>query len=233
MTSNIKAIAFDADDTLWDNETYFKQVEADMCRLLSPYGNAANISESLFKTEMSNMADYGYGAMAFTLSLIQNAIQVSHSTVPAETIAKIIELGRTLLRLDCKPFEGVVPTLQALRDQGRYKLVVFTKGELITQENKLKRSGLTTYFDKVKIVSDKHETEYLNLCNELSITPDQLLMVGNSFRSDILPAINIGSWAVHIPFNVMWQHEVVETFDHERLFTISHFSELLKVINNS
>lgn len=231
LTDKIKVIAFDADDTLWDNESHFFNVENKMCRLLSHYADEQTIKEKLFETEMANMDDYGYGAVAFTMSLIENAIKVSKGSVNADEIAQIIELGRTLLRLDAKPLDGVGETLGKLKAMGRYRLAVFTKGELLTQENKLKRSGLLPYFDKVAIVSDKHENEYRNLCHEMSISPEELLMVGNSLKSDVMPALNIGSWAVHIPFHVTWQHEVVESFTHERMVSISHFAELMDFLD--
>ena len=228
--SNIKAIAFDADDTLWDNETYFLEVERGMCDILSPYGDAQAISDSLFKVEMANMDDYGYGAMAFTLSLVENAIKVSHGAIPATDIARIMELGRTLLRLKATPLDGVEATLRQLKASGRYKLVVFTKGELLTQENKLKRSGLQKYFDEVVIVSDKQEQQYANLCRQLGVEPEEFLMVGNSLKSDVLPALNIGAWAVHIPYEVMWQHEVIDDFEHTRMFQLTQFAELVDLL---
>ena len=228
--SDIKAIAFDADDTLWDNETYFLEVERGMCDILSPYGDSQTVSDSLFKVEMANMEDYGYGAMAFTLSLVENAIKVSHGAIPAADIARIMELGRSLLRLEGTPLEGVEDTLRQLKATGLYKLVVFTKGELLTQENKLKRSGLQQYFDDVVIVSDKQEQQYTNLCRQLGVEPEEFLMVGNSLKSDVLPALNIGAWAVHIPYEVMWQHEVIDDFEHTRMFQLTQFAELTELL---
>lgn len=230
---DIKAIAFDADDTLWDNESYFMNVEKDMCQILAPYGDAESISASLFKTEMDNMDDYGYGAMAYTLSLVENAIKVSNGKIPANDIAKIIELGRSLLHLNATPLEGVEDTLRHLKNSGRFKLVVLTKGELLTQEHKLQRSGLVKYFDKLIIVSDKKEQQYIDLCNDLDIEPAELLMVGNSLKSDILPALNIGAWAIHIPYEIMWQHEVIDRFEHERMFETDSFSDIIRIISVS
>lgn len=227
---NIKVIAFDADDTLWDNESFFLKVEKDMCKILEPYGDEKKISDNLFKTEMDNMEDYGYGAMAFTLSLVENAVKVSNGKVPANDIMRIVELGRTLLRLDATPLKNVKETLVKLKEDGRFKLVVFTKGELLTQEHKLQRSGLLHFFDQTVIVSDKQEQQYRDLCETMRISPSELLMVGNSLKSDILPALNIGAWAVHIPFEIMWQHEVIDKFEHERLFVASDCSDLLKIL---
>ncbi len=227
---NIRAIAFDADDTLWDNEPFFLDVEKEMCKILSPFGTAEEISTQLFDTEMANMSDYGYGAMAFTLSLVENAVKVSHGKVPATDIARIIELGRTLLRLKATPLEGVEETLRQLKADGRYRLAVFTKGELLTQEHKLQRSGLLPYFDNILIVSDKTAQQYSDLCRTLNVAPSELMMVGNSLKSDVLPALNMGAWAVHIPYHVMWQHEVIDDFDHSRMFRIKKIIELLNLL---
>jgi putative hydrolase of the HAD superfamily len=227
---NIRAIAFDADDTLWDNEPFFLDVEKEMCQILSPFGTAEEISAQLFETEMANMPDYGYGAMAFTLSLVENAIKVSHGQVPAADIAKIVELGRTLLRLKATPLEGVEDTLRQLKADGRYRLAVFTKGELLTQEHKLQRSGLLPYFDNILIVSDKTDSQYANLCKTLDVAPNELMTVGNSLKSDVLPALNMGAWAVHIPYHVMWQHEVIDDFSHSRMFRIEKFSDIINLL---
>lgn len=226
----IKVIAIDADDTLWDNEPYFRQVEAQMCEILSPYGDAEHIAARLFEIEMANMPDYGYGAVAFTMSLIESAIKVSDGRVPAYDILKIIEAGRTLVNLPATPLPGVEETLRLLSLQKQFQLVVFTKGELLTQENKLKRSGLLPFFNRVVIVTDKKERQYEELCDTMGIQPRELLMVGNSLKSDILPALNIGSWGAFIPYEVMWQHEVMEHFEHEQMLTLHTFSELGKLL---
>ena len=230
INADIKVIAFDADDTLWNNEPYFKKAEATMCEIMSPYGDAASISAQLFDIEMSNMPDYGYGAVAFTMSLIENAVKASHGQISANDILRIIEAGRELVRLKATPLEGVSETLSHLKEKTDFRLVVFTKGELLTQENKLKRSGLLPFFDKVFIVSDKKEKQYENLCQEMGIVPEELLMVGNSLKSDCLPALNIGAWAVHIPYEVMWQHEVIKEFEHPCLRQIEKFNQVLSLL---
>lgn len=220
---DIQAIAFDADDTLWDCQSHFVAVERRYQELLSPYADAEHVSGELFRTESSNMELLGYGTKAFTLSLVENAVAVSGGRVSAAVIGEIVALGKSLLRLPATPLPGVRETLAALR--GR-RLVLFTKGELLDQENKLRRSGLEGFFSHVEIVSDKTEREYLALCRHISVSPDHLLMVGNSFRSDIAPALAVGAWAAHIPFHVTWQLEITEEFGHERLRRLSRFSEL-------
>lgn len=230
MPQRIKAIAFDADDTLWDNEPYFKQVEEEVCKILAPYADADTVSRSLFETEMRNMTDYGYGAVAFTLSLVENAARVSKGKVKAEEILRIIHYGKTLMRLKATPLEGVKETLSRLKDTGRYRLALFTKGELLTQENKLNRSGLEPYFDKVMVVSDKNEKAYLQLCEALQIAPKELMMVGNSLKSDVKPALEIGAWATYIPYHVMWQHEVIDEFEHHKMLRVNKFIDLLEIL---
>ena len=240
---NIKAIAFDADDTLWALQNYFEDVEHEYCELLSEYGSEKEISAALLETEGKNMPDLGYGCKAFTISLVENAVKVSHGKVEANVIAQIVDLGKSLLHLDAKPLEGVEPTLARIRemkreskdertvsDERKYKLAVFTKGELMDQENKLWRSGLQRYFDVVSIVSDKKPEAYRRLCKEMEVQPEELLMVGNSFKSDIAPALKIGASAVHIPFHTTWAHEKIEEFEHPKLRRIERFEELLELL---
>ncbi len=230
IAGSVKAIAFDADDTLWALQNYFEDVEDEYCDLLSDYGSKEEISASLFETESGNMEDLGYGVKAFTISLVENAVKVSQGEVPAKLIGRIVELGKTLLRLDARPLEGVEETLARLRRTHQYKLAVFTKGELQDQENKLWRSGLQRYFDVVNIVSDKTPEAYRRLCRELEVKPEELVMVGNSFKSDIVPALKIGASAVHIPFRTTWAHEKTEEFAHERLRRISRFEEIMDIL---
>lgn len=236
-TSNIRAVAFDADDTLWALQNHFFDVEREYCQLLSPFGDSEKITSSLFSMEMANMADLGYGCKAFIISLVENAVKVSEGMVEASVIGEIVKLGKRLLHVDACPLHGVEQTLSLLHDlkhadgSRRYRLAVFTKGELMDQENKLRRSGLLRFFDVVSIVSDKTPEAYHALCSQLAINPDQLLMVGNSFKSDIAPALAIGAYAAHIPFHTNWAHETTEEFEHDRLWRISNFSEILDILN--
>lgn len=227
----IKAIAFDADDTLWALQNYFEDVEHEYCQLLAEYGKEKEISAALFEVETQNMPLLGYGCKAFTISLVENAVKVSHGKVTADTIEQIVDLGKSLLQIDATPLDGVEDTLARIQEMKKYKLAVFTKGELQDQENKLWRSGLGRYFAVVSIVSDKKPEAYRRLCRELKVQPEELLMVGNSFKSDIAPALNIGASAIHIPFHTTWAHEKVQEFNHERLRRISHFSEILDLLS--
>jgi len=230
-----KVLAFDADDTLWDCQSHFEQVENRLYELIAPYCD--NPAQELYKTESGNMADLGYGCKAFTISIMETALRVGGDHLNAEQLAQLLALSKGLLQLPATPLSGVEETLKTLRnrlcneaDPSPMRFVCFTKGELQDQENKLKRSGLLKYFDDVEITSDKSQREFLALCEHQQIHPSELLMVGNSLKSDIAPALAIGAWAIHIPFHVTWQLEHTEDFDHERLIKIEHFSELLQYV---
>ena len=220
-----KVIAFDADDTLWDCQSYFEQVENRLYQLIAPY--CEKPAAELFKTESGNMADLGYGCKAFTISIIETALRVAGSHVDASQLSELLAACKQLLQLPATPLPGVEETLERIDG---YRKVCFTKGELQDQENKLKRSGLLRYFDDVEITSDKGQKEFLALCDHQQIHPSELLMVGNSLKSDIAPALAIGAWAIHIPFHVTWQLEHFEEFDHERLKKIEQFAELLNYL---
>ena len=227
-TRRIKVIAFDADDTLWDCQSHFEAVEQHLYRLIAPY--CADPARELYLTESSNMADLGYGCKAFTISIVETALRVGGKHLDASALQSLLLDSKSLLHLPATPLPEVENTLQRLSGT-RYRLVVFTKGELQDQENKLKRSGLQHYFSHVEITSNKTEHEFLQLCQHLSIAPEELLMVGNSLKSDIAPALAIGAWAIHIPFHVTWQLEQQENILHERLVEISHFSEVFDLLS--
>ncbi len=230
MKDDIKVIAFDADDTLWDCQSWFDDVEHRCCELLSPWATAREVSEGLFATERKNLSLTGYGTKAFTLSLVENAVRVTQGRLSGDIVMQLLMMGQELLQFPTTPLPEVAETLQQLATLRRYRLVVFTKGELMDQEGKLQRSGLEQYFSHMETVSNKTEKEYRQLCENLGVAPEQTLMVGNSFRSDIAPALAAGAWAVHIPYHVVWAMEKSEEFPHERLRKITHFGELLDIV---
>lgn len=224
---NIRILAFDADDTLWDCQSHFESVENHLYRLIAPYCD--NPAHELFMTESGNMADLGYGCKAFTISIIETALRVAGDHLSAEELSDLLSDSKSLLHLPATPLPEVKETLQRLQ-AWPYRLAVFTKGELQDQENKLHRSGLAKYFSHVEITSNKTEVEFQQLCEHLDILPAHLLMIGNSLKSDIAPALNIGASAIHIPFHVTWQLEHSEDIEHERLVKITHFNEILKLL---
>ena len=229
MKNKIKIIGFDADDTLWVNEPFYRETEKQFAHILSPYFAENEVNDELFKTEMQNLALYGYGAKSFVLSMIETALRLSENKITAIEINKIIEIGKAQLNLPIELLEGVELVLRKL--QPGYKLILATKGDLLDQEQKLKKSGLINYFHHIEIMSDKHENNYRNLIKRLDIEPHDFVMIGNSIKSDILPVINIGASAIHIPYHTTWQHENdhAET-DNSKFVTVDKLVEILNIL---
>lgn len=227
--SQVRLLAFDADDTLWDCQNHFDRVEEEYAEILEPYRSEGQPAprEALFEVESRNMPLLGYGCKAFAISLIENAIEYSRHRISASEMARIIELGKVLLNLPATPLEGVEDTLRELHHLHRYWLVVFTKGEILDQENKLRRSGLLPYFDDVVVVSDKTPESYQRLCARHGVGLEEMLMIGNSFKSDVAPVLQLGGNAIYIPFDAVWQHEVVDEYDHSRLCRADKFADIL------
>jgi len=223
----IKVIAFDADDTLWDNQVFYDKVESEFCHLLAGYGTAEEISSRLFAIEMENMDIYKYGAKPFTLSMVEAAVKISRNRVPAEVIGRIVEMGKELLEMPIRLLGGVTEALETLKDD--YKLVVATKGDLLDQERKLQRSGISHYFDHTEIMTDKAPQDYQRLISSLDVAPQSFLMVGNSLKSDVLPVLSLGGHAIHVPAEAMWKHEVISGTEREYLM-IHSLAELPAVL---
>lgn len=232
MISSLRLLAIDADDTLWDCQSHFNAVEDRYLELLKPYGDRDFLYEEFFATEKANMASLGFGSKAFTISLVENALRVSGGNISTSKIAEIIALGKSLMNMPTTPLPYVEETLKELnrRNDRQFKMVVFTKGELIEQENKLRRSGLMQYFDDIMIVSDKNDDAYRRLITQYDATPETTVVVGNSFKSDIAPAIRQGATAMYIPYHVTWRMEHAEEYEHERVIRLTKFKEILHYI---
>ncbi len=211
--NEIKVIAFDADDTLWVNEPYFRETEDRFCELLEDYLPHHSVARELLQMEIRNINLYGYGVKGFMLSMIEAAMELSNKTIKVDVIEKIIALGKELLEKPIVLLDEVEDVLQAL--QGKYKLVVATKGDLLDQERKLRKSGLEHYFHHIEIMSEKKEADYQKLLNHLDIQPAAFMMLGNSLKSDVLPVLELGGHAVHIPYHTTWAHETIDKdIDH-------------------
>jgi putative hydrolase of the HAD superfamily len=225
----ITTIAFDADDTLWVNEPYFREAEDKFCSLLEDYLPHHSVAKELFKTELQNIPLYGYGVKGFMLSMIETAMRVSSNTVPLVVIEKALQYGKDLLDKPIEILDGVEETLQTLK--GKYRLVVATKGDLLDQERKLKKSGLEHYFHHIEIMSEKDEAGYQKLIKHLDIQPDAFLMLGNSLKSDVLPVLAIGGHAIHIPYHITWAHEVVEhSIEHSNFQQVEKIKDILPLL---
>lgn len=225
----IRVIGFDADDTLWVNETYFREAEDTFATLLEKYETKNKIDQELFRTEIRNLDLYGYGIKGFILSMIECALELSNNQVSQKTLVECLNLGKVMIAHPVEILDGVVEVLKNLKE--KYRLIVLTKGDLLDQERKLERSGLTEYFHHVEVLSDKKEKNYSDLLAHLQISPNEFLMIGNSLKSDVLPLVEIGARAVHVPFHTTWQHEeVLEPIAHNGYITISTLTDILKYV---
>ncbi|NAS12105.1 HAD family hydrolase [Poritiphilus flavus] len=228
--SGIKVIGFDADDTLWVNETYFREAEEKFADLLEHYETKNKVDQELFRMEMKNLELYGYGIKGFVLSMIESALELSNNNINQTTITKILNLGKEMISRPVELLDGVVEVLGKLEKQ--YRLIVLTKGDLLDQERKLEKSGLSKYFHHVEVLSDKQPENYQNLLDHLEIPVNEFLMIGNSLKSDVLPIVELGAQAIHVPFHTTWAHEEVpveeQTNNH---LTVGKLSDVLKYLN--
>jgi putative hydrolase of the HAD superfamily len=226
MNNKIKVIGFDADDTLWLNEPYYREAEEQFVALLSPYGVKEDITEALFRTEISNLELYGYGIKAFILSLVECAITLTEGSVKPETLSSILGIGKAMLRRPIELLDGVRNVLAHLAPL--YRLIVATKGDLLDQERKMERSGISSYFHHIEVMSGKLEQNYVKLLKHMDIEPCQFLMIGNSMKSDIIPPLNLGASAIHVPYHTTWLHEEVEEDPVSVCFSrVAHIEEVL------
>ncbi len=230
MMKEVEVIGFDADDTLWVNETYYRDTEEAYAQLLSEYADRDTVMKSLFDTEMSNLSKYGYGIKAFVLSMVENGISISGGKISTGSIQSIIGLGKEMLE---KPIE-LLPDVKMVLSQlkGKYKLIVVTKGDLLDQERKLRRSSLSSNFHHIEIMSDKQTKNYNSLLHHLDIEAQKFLMIGNSLKSDIMPPLELGCYGIHVPFHTTWEHERVDDKPvNERFFEVGSLVEILKLLN--
>jgi len=207
----IKYIAFDADDTLWDNEPFYRALEHVFNEIMLDKMTPEESSAELYKTEIENLPLFGYGAKAYTLSILETALKLSHDTLSAKDVRKILDAGKQLTDSPLVLLDNVEEVLRSLA--AKYKLILATKGDLLDQERKLKKSRLEKYFHHIEIMSDKQKNDYRKLFHHLNIEAHEFLMIGNSMRSDIFPVIELGGYAIHIPYHTTWAHEKMEKID--------------------
>ena len=209
----LEVIAFDADDTLWHNETLYAAAQARFQELLVPYAPGDGVLEELYETEMANLPLFGYGIKSFTLSMIETALRVSGGRIEVGQIRDIIEIAKEMKRAPVKLLEHVEEVIRTLA--ASHRLMLITKGDLLDQERKIARSGLAAYFGQVEVVTEKTADVYRTMLKKHGILPERFVMVGNSLRSDILPVVSLGANAVHIPYHVTWAHETVPVLPGE------------------
>lgn len=204
---HIEIIAFDADDTLWHNESLFTITQDKYKNLLAKYHDSEWIESKLFDTETRNIEHFGYGVKGFTLSMIETAIELSEGRITGAEINQIIDFAKEMLKSPIELLEGVTETIEKLSQT--HDLMIITKGDLFDQESKIARSGLANYFSKVEIVKEKDDEVYQKILTKHKIDKDRFVMVGNALKSDILPILRIGATAIHIPYHTTWAREIV------------------------
>lgn len=227
----IDLIVFDADDTLWHTEIHYIQAQEDVKQLLSPWGTSERIDSIVHASIIDNLPQYGYGIKAFILSLIEVAIQISGGEIGADRIEQILSIGKTMIAGEVVLRPHVIETLQSLSPT--YRTMILTKGDLLDQSTKVKRSGIAQYFNMVEIVNDKTPETYAAILDKYRIEPQNFLMVGNTIRSDIHPVLAVGGTAVHIPADSTWEHEMVPDFDTSQngFYELDHIGQLPDLIN--
>ena len=223
-------IAFDADDTLWHNESLYVGIKRKLVGVLSPYASSKEIEQELDKREANNISYYGYGIKSFTLSMIETAIILSDRKIHSDEIQEIISFGKEMLDADVQLLDYVQETISNLAEM--FTLMIITKGDLLDQERKLSKSGIDKYFDCVEIVSEKNQLTYKKILTKYKIQTKRFIMIGNSLKSDILPVISIGGYAVHVPAEMNWSLDAVPNaqFQSNDHYEIEHMGQLPNLI---
>ncbi|TDP59929.1 HAD family hydrolase [Flavobacterium dankookense] len=226
---NPKIIAFDADDTLWHNEPYFDEAQAKFCELFADYASKQEILQLILSHQVKNLPLYGFGIKAFTLSMIDSALELTNHQISGQGIQKIIDIGRDLLQKPVELLSEVEDVLQQLK--GKYKLVVATKGDLKDQHRKLHDSGIGHYFHHIEVMSDKKELDYEKMLGRLDTKPDNFIMIGNSLKSDVLPVLNIGGHGYHVAYHTTWEYEKIDfEIEHDNFKSLENITDVLAIL---
>ena len=226
---NLKTIAFDADDTLWHNEPYFDEAQAKFCELFAGYASNQEILQLILSHQVTNLPLYGFGIKAFVLSMIESALELTNNQISGAGIEKIIKIGKDLLQKPVELLPNVEAVLAAL--QGKYKLVVATKGDLKDQHRKLHDSGIGHYFHHIEVMSDKKELDYEKMLARLECKPEDFIMIGNSLKSDVLPVLNIGGHGYHVAYHTTWEYEKIDfEIQHDNFKSLEKITDVLQIL---
>lgn len=226
---NPKIIAFDADDTLWHNEPYFDEAQERFCVLFQDYASSQEILGLILNHQIKNLPLYGFGIKAFTLSMIESALELTNHKISGQNIEKVIQIGKDLLQKPVELLPNVTEVLEQLK--GSHKLIVATKGDLKDQHRKLHDSGIGAYFHHIEVMSDKAELDYEKMLGRLDCKAEDFLMIGNSLKSDVLPVLNIGGHAIHIPYHTTWEYEKIDfEIEHDNFKSFTNITEILPLL---
>lgn len=230
--SDVETVGLDADDTLWHSENRFHETHQRYHELLSDHVDISfdDLEARMLETEQRNLRLFGYGAKGFTLSLIETAIEITGGSIPAADITAILDFGKEMLEHPVELLDGVAETIDELRAE-RYRLLLITKGDLWHQESKVAASGIAEQFDGIEIVSEKDVATYSSVLRRHGVEPATFCMVGNSVRSDVLPLLDVGATAIHVPYEFLWAHEAVAGADEDPRFrTLESITQVPQVL---
>lgn len=228
LRGKFDTIFFDADDTLWENEQFFRNAEAQFIELLSDYTGPEGIQQLLWMKQEDNIPLFGYGSKTYMIGMTDAAVELCGGHLPDRIYHGVKKIITDLAYHEFEIMEGVEETLAALH--GRYKLIVATKGDLPEQMNKYRLSGLDKYFHHCEVMENKDEQNYLELARKHDICPEQLLMIGNSVKSDIAPVVNIGGTAIHVPHEIVWVHEIMDMPESDKIIEVQNIREIVPIL---
>ena len=228
LKGKFDTVFFDADDTLWENERFFRAAEDKFAELLKDYTSPEGVQAMLWQKQEDNIPLFGYGSKTYMIGMTDAAIELCGGLLPDKIYYGVKKIITDLAFHEFEIIDGVEETLKAL--QGRYKLVVATKGDLTEQMNKFRISGLAGYFHHCEVMENKDEKNYLELAAKHDMDPAQMLMIGNSVKSDIAPVVNIGGTAIHTPHEIIWVHEMMDMPESDRIIEVANITEVLKYL---
>ena len=228
LKGKFNTIFFDADDTLWENETFFRHAEARFIKLLEDYTTPEGVQQMLWQKQEDNIPLFGYGSKTYMIGMTDAALDLCGGRLPEHIYYGIKKIVTDLAYHEFTLIDGVIETLEAL--DGHYNLVVATKGDVTEQMFKYRRSGLDRYFHHCEVMENKEEKNYLELAAKHDLDPGQLLMIGNSVKSDIAPVVNVGGWAIHTPHDVVWVHEMMDMPESDRIIEVENIKEIVKYL---
>ncbi|MBR2063922.1 MAG: HAD family hydrolase [Bacteroidales bacterium] len=228
LKGKFKYIFFDADDTLWENERYFRAAEEKFAALLSDYTSPEGVRQMLWQKQEENIPLFGYGSKTYMIGMTDAAMELCEGILPEKIYYGVKKIITDLAFHELEIIEGVVETLKALQEH--YTLIVATKGDLTEQMGKFRISGLADFFHHCEVMENKDEKNYLELIAKHDIRPEEFLMIGNSVKSDIAPVVSIGGWAIHTPHDIVWVHEMMDMPESDRIIVVRNIQEVAKIL---
>ena len=228
LNDRFEYIFFDADDTLWENERYFRDAEARFAELLADYTSPEGVQQMLWAKQEDNIPLFGYGSKTYMIGMADAALELCGGNLPEHIYYGVKKIITDLAFHELEIIDGVIETLEALH--GKYRMIVATKGDLTEQMAKYRKSGLAGYFHHCEVMENKDEQNYLELCAKNDIDPSQLLMIGNSVKSDIAPVAAIGGTAIHTPHEIVWTHELMDMPESENIIEVNEIRDILKYL---